>query len=574
MVKISFNDKKNRFNIISPFSMTDKIRDIPNRRWDGKNRYWSVPAIRANVEYIHKHLLDGAELEGDVEKVISDLMKSFAMRRSGVTEARFPSWYPFKTKPREKQMEALNKVYDMESVALFMDMRTGKTKVIIDLASARRMQATVDRVLIICPLSIRKNWVREIELHAPFPVDAYLLDSSKPKDFKRWMSVKHDFKWLIVGVESLAAGSAIKYVEEFVLSSYKLMTVVDESSKIKGHAAIRAKNCVKIGRHSAFRVVMTGTPISHGPMDLFMQFEFLDPDIIGIGDFYSFRKRYAIMGGYEDKQIIGYQNMEELMEMLEPFVFQVRKDEVFPDAPKKIYIRRETQLTEKQRAIYRQVKKEGIAEVDDQTMLVQNALEKMLRLQEIVGGTVSFRNDPEVEVATRKKYTRRRIEGPNPKLSELMDVVQEYAGSTIVWCAFREEIAMVSEALRKEYGDDQVVELHGDVDEATRDYNVNVAFQGGKARFLVGNTATGGMGLTMHKAENEIYFSNSFNYTDREQSEERAFGPHKTNGTIIIDIIAEKTVDEHILEALTQKKDVSEYVRGTIDTLKDKLYEA
>ena len=146
-------------------------------------------------------------------------------------------------------------------------------------------------------------------------------------------------------------------------------------------------------------------------------------------------------------------------------------------------------------------------------------------------------------------------------------------GSTIIWCAFREEIAIVSEALRKEYGEDQVVELHGDVDEAARDYNVNTAFQSGAARFLVGNTATGGMGLTMHKAENEIYFSNSFNYTDREQSEERAFGPHKKNGTVIIDIVAENTVDEHILEALTQKKDVSEYVRSTIDTLKVKLYE-
>jgi SNF2 family DNA or RNA helicase len=304
-----------------------------------------------------------------------------------------------------------------------------------------------------------------------------------------------------------------------------------------------------------------------------MQFEFLDPGIIGIGDFYSFRKRYAIMGGFEDKQIIGYQNMEELMEILEPFVFQVRKDEVFPDAPKKIYVRREVSLSDKQKELYRKVKREGVAEIGDNVMIVQNALEKMLRLQEITGGSVSFRADPEVEALTKKKYIRQRVEGSNPKLSELMEVVQEYTGPTIIWCAFREEISIVSEALRKAFGNDQVVELHGDVDEATRDHNVNVAFQGKKSRFLVGNTSTGGMGLTMHAAENEIYFSNSFNYTDREQSEERAFGPHKTNGTVIIDIVAEKTVDEHILEALIQKKDVSEYVRGTIDTLKDKLYD-
>jgi len=318
---------------------------------------------------------------------------------------------------------------------------------------------------------------------------------------------------------------------------------------------------------------MTGTPISHGPMDLFMQFEFLDPEIIGIGDFYSFRRRYAVMGGFEDKQIIGHQNLDELMEVVEPFVFQVRKDEVFPDAPRKIYLRRETKLTDTQKAIYRQIKREGAAEVGDELLLVQNALEKMLRLQEVIGGTISLRTTPEVEALTKKKFVRKRIDGENPKVKELLDAVEEYVGPTIVWCAFREEIAMVSEALAKKYGEDQVVQLHGDVSEADRDVNVNVLFQGGKSRFLVGNTATGGMGLTMSKAEIEIYFSNSFNYTDREQSEERAFGPDKKNGTIIIDIVAEGTVDEHILDALIQKKDVAEYVRGSIDDLKEKLYD-
>jgi len=318
---------------------------------------------------------------------------------------------------------------------------------------------------------------------------------------------------------------------------------------------------------------MTGTPISHGPMDLFMQFEFLDPEIIGIGDFYSFRRRYAVMGGFEDKQIIGYQNLDELMEVVEPFVFQVRKDEVFPDAPRKIYLRRETKLTDTQKSIYRQIKREGAAEVGDELLLVQNALEKMLRLQEVIGGTISLRTTPEVEALTKKKFVRKRIEGDNPKVKELLDAVEEYVGPTIIWCAFREEIAMVSEALIKKYGEDQVVQLHGDVTESERDINVNTLFQGEKARFLVGNTATGGMGLTMSKAEIEIYFSNSFNYTDREQSEERAFGPDKKNGTIIIDIVAEGTVDEHILDALIQKKDVAEYVRGSIDDLKEKLYD-
>jgi SNF2 family DNA or RNA helicase len=130
---------------------------------------------------------------------------------------------------------------------------------------------------------------------------------------------------------------------------------------------------------------------------------------------------------------------------------------------------------------------------------------------------------------------------------------------------------MVTNALRKEYGDDQVVELHGGVDEVDRDINVNVKFQGGKAKYLVGNAATGGMGLTMSTAEIEIYFSNTFNFIDREQSEERAFGPNKKNGTVVIDLIMDGSIDKHILEALTQKKDVSTYVRDSIDSIKAEL---
>ena len=154
----------------------------------------------------------------------------------------------------------------------------------------------------------------------------------------------------------------------------------------------------------------------------------------------------------------------------------------------------------------------------------------------------------------------------------MIAVTEEYDGPTIIWCAYIEEIKLVCDALRKRYGDNQVVELHGSISEDDRDVNVNVLFQGRKARFLVGNAATGGMGLTMSVAEIEIYYSNTFNYIDREQSEERAFGPDKKNGTIVVDLICINTVDDHIYEALTQKKDVSEYVRSSIDDLKDKLY--
>jgi SNF2 family DNA or RNA helicase len=574
-IMVDYDKAKGRFKINCPFHLNSLTRGIPNRRWESKSKYWSAPAIRANVQYINDRFNPTVAAFTELAAAaIKEHLFKYESAKTGAkdTTPKFPSWYPFKTKPRAKQLEALNKVYGNRATALFMDMRTGKTKVVIDMFSALRMQGEMDHVLIVSPLSIRKNWLREINVHAPFPVDAYLLDTSKPKKFDEWLAQKHDFKWLLVGVESLAAGSAFSYCERFLMSGIKPGIAVDESSKIKNHSATRAQNCVALSKLATTKVIMTGTPIANGPMDLFMQFEFLDPDIIGMGDFYSFRNRYAVMGGFEDKQIIGYSNLEELMEIIEPFIFQVRKDDVFVDAPPKIYIRREVTMNKEQERLYKQMKKDKMVESGDKYLMIQNTLEKMLRLQEITGGVITYQVPEDKRVERGPKFYRELIPGSNPKVEELLACTEEYDGPTIVWCAYKEEIRMVADALRRKYGADRVVELHGDVSEDERDINVNVLFQGGAARYLVGNAATGGMGLTMSKAEIEIYYSNTFNYIDREQSEERAFGPDKKNGTVIIDLVCTGTVDAHIYTALSEKKDVSEYVRSSIDTLKDQLY--
>lgn len=581
-IKVDYDQKTGRFLIKTPFNMNGFPKSLPNRKWDPKQKVWTAPAIRGNVMQITGWPM---EPTSEANMAIIEALDRYITMNHEVRPVgnRFPIGYPFKTKPRPKQMEVLNRIYGIHAVACFMDMRTGKTKVSIDLASALRMQAQCDAALIICPLSIRKNWLREIAIHAPFEIDAYLLDTSKPKAFDAWMAKKHDFKWLVVGVESLAAGSAMSYCERFLRSFLKALALVDEASKIKNASATRAKNAATLGRMAAWRMILTGTPIANGPIDLFQQFEFLDPEIIGLGDYYSFRNQYCIMGGYvEEKtgrptQIIGYQNLDELMEIIAPYVVQVRKQDVFPDAPPKIYITREVELNKRQRELYNQMRddKKTILEEGTKELRIKTALEKMLRLQQITSGIVAYQTPDEILRADKSapKFIHELIEGENPKLTELLDVIEEYDGPTIIWCAYRPEIKLIVESLREKYGDDQVVECHGGVDEHQRDINVNVLFQGSKARFLVGNAATGAMGLTMTAAEVEIYVSNTFNYIDREQSEERAFGPDKKNGTVIIDITANKTVDQHIVAALLDKKSVAEYVRSNIDTLKAKLFE-
>jgi len=562
-INIDYDHKKGRFILSSPPWMVDVMRSIPNRRWDGRNKVWTAPGIRANVEHI-KSKFTTANYTSVAAKFIAEYQPTKPAIQT------FPDWYEFKTNPYAHQLEALHKTYGLRTSGLFMDMRTGKTKVVIDLHCAMKMEDKLDRVLLICPLSLRKNWIREINIHSTIDIDAYLLDTSKPKKFQEWLNTPHGFKWLIVGVESLAAGSAIEYAKKFLLTSTRSSCVIDESSKIKNPTANRSKNCVTLGRMAEYRTIMTGTPIANGPLDLYMQFEFLDPDIIGVGDFYSFRNRYAVMGGYEGREVIGYQNLDELIEIVTPFVFQVRQSDVL-EIPDKIRVIRTVQMSADQEKIYKQMKKNKALVAPDKRMVVKNTLEHMLRLQEIAGGSVSYENqtdDPNA-ATTRKE----RIPGKNSKIEEMLQVTREYEGQTIVWCNFKSEIYWVVEALKAEYGDDQVVEIHGDINEEMRDINVNEMFQGSKVRFIVGNAATGGMGLTMNKAMVEIYYSNSFNFIDRQQSEERATGLNKPKGVVIVDLITEGTVDEVIYEALVEKKDVSEFVRSSIDRVRSEYFD-
>jgi len=496
---------------------------------------------------------------------------AFAVAKSTIEpkkteEAVFPSMYKFKTEPRPYQMQALHRAWGKNGFAYYMDMGTGKTKTSIDLMSAYFLDAKVERVLVITKYSTRLNWQREIAVHSPVETDVHVLDTTKVKAFKEF-NLSPDgskVKYLVVGTESLAAGKAIDYAKEFVDISVRVGIIVDEAHMIKNHSAIRSKNVVKLGKSANYKVIMTGTPIANGPMDVFMQFEFLDPNIIGIGDFYSFRNRYAIMGGFEQKEIVGYQNMPELIELVSPFVYQVRKSEVLTELPPKVYEVRQVQMNDEQRRLYKDVAKRSKAVSGDRGIAVNTVLERMLRLQEITGGIITYERNPDVH--NPSKFVHDRIPGKNPKVEELLAITEENPVSTIVWCRFIQEITMVTEALREKYGAGAVVEIHGGVSEEDRDRNVFELFQNKRARFLVGNAATGGVGLNMTAAELVVYYSNSFNFVEREQSEDRAHRIGQTRSVTYIDLIAEGTVDDVVVTALRDKKNVSEFVRASINT--------
>ncbi|TXG97767.1 MAG: DEAD/DEAH box helicase [Nevskiaceae bacterium] len=575
---IDYDARKGRFIIQVPPWLNDTVRAIPSRKWNDSGKVWTAPATRVNVKYMSEAmggahwtrsaLAKLAEVKDNTGKVIAPALP-------------WPLHYKFKTEPMRTQRAALERAFGRPAFAFFKDMGTGKSKTFIDLASASRMHPLVDAALMVCPVALRKNWLRELAIHCPLPYDAYILNSAKPKEFDAWLDKKHDFKWLIVGVESLGISAKpyemmLKFLDRM---NKRVIMGIDESSKIKNHASIRSQRCHFAARHAAIRIPMTGTPIAKSVMDLYSQFEFMDPDILGIGDFYAFRNRYAVFGGFENKQMIGYQNMDELMEIITPFIYQVRKEEAMPDLPPKVYTRRYVKMSVEQSKHYKSMVKDrritltGVnGESIDHT--VKNVLGMTLRLQQIAGGFLPVEViDP---LTQEPRIEMQPIGKGNPKVEDLLDWTDEFDGQAIIWCAYRPEIDAVVTALRAKFGADQVVECHGGIEESKRDIDINEVFQSGRARWVVGNVSTGGMGLTMTAATAEFYYSNTHNFIDRAQSEDRAHRKGQKNSVLYVDQIAQidmgtaepvDTIDAAIVASNEGKKDLSEYVKDEIERI-------
>lgn len=554
----------------------DFVKGLPNRRWSKSKRAWTAPIIRANVEEI-KRVAGDADVETTPGYAAAVSRYEAQRAGAGINESGFPAWYKFKRLPLKHQMDALNKAYKHNAFALFMDMQTGKSKTAIDLVTAHRMEGHIQAVLVLTKKTLRGNFANALADDCPIPYSVYLPFADKPKDFDNWLYSKHDFKIMVVGWESLSVGRMPEMCERFLLSHHPTAIIGDETTYIMTHSAARAKTAEKFARMAEYRYALTGTPASEGPMNLFQQFEFLDPEIIGIGDFYAFRNRYAVMGGFTPKdgpmrgkptQIVGYQNINELMELIGPYSFQIMKQDVY-DLPKKRYEKREVDITKEQRVAYDAVKKSGIIVHGDEVTTVQNTLETMLRLHQIAGGyTVKPREvkrfdkdgNPKIKIV----YDPVELVKPdkNPKILEVMSIVEEARGRQgVVWAVYSTEIAAIVGQLRKMGL--RVGELHGGTDEVDRQPMID-AFSRGEYDWIVGNAATGGMGYTMMSAEVNVFYNNTHKIRDRLQAEDRSWGQGQTKSGIWIDITANKTVDVTIARAVASKEDLHNYIRKNI----------
>lgn len=561
-IKVGVYNSKN-FVIECPAFASGIVKNMPASKFYKSKLHWRAPIIRHNVKYVKEIFMKHAdcEISEDAIKVVHDFDNRL------VPSNRKLPLFGFKTEPMAHQYTAMELAYPHDNFAFFMDMGTGKSKVVIDLACMHYMEKKIAALIVITKLSIRRNWLSELEKHCSLPYEALLMNTrfKNPVYAMYETDINTHLHVLLVGVESLSSGKAFEQVKEYMVNmsftaSHKIMLAIDESSTIKNHKAKRTARCGELGSLALFRYILTGTPISLGLIDLYSQFQFLDENIIGIGSYYAFRNRYAIMGGFKEKQIIGYHNTEELMEDIAPFVYQVTSEEVLPELPPKVYQERTCTMTKEQKELYTEILKERVSDEESE---IQNALEKVLRLHQIVGGFRAIRKDNPDPLSKKKfLYDMEQIKGQQPKIELLFEIISETPHQIIIWAAYIPEIKMIADILKKRFGKEQVVEIHGGIAEEERDKNIREIFQGGHARFCVGNTQTGGMGLEMQAAAVAVYYSNSSIYENRMQSEKR---PHrkgfKHSHMTYIDLVMEQSVDIHFLQAMVNKQDMVDYVR-------------
>lgn len=477
--------------------------------------------------------------------------------------------YPYKTAPYEHQREALRRSAKRPAFAYLMEMGTGKTKVTLDNAAYLWSAGEIEFLLIAAPNGVHRNWTRrEIPTHLPEWTNyraaswsSTMLAKEEREVDKVLRSTDPGLRVLCVNLEAFGvpkksydkkAGKIVRHV----LENHRTMFVVDESSMIKSPGSNRTRRLMTLSRHAPYRRILTGTAITNSPLDAYAQFKWLDPRILGMTNFQTFKSHYGvwktevIRGGPRKGEtypvLVRYQNLDELSERIHNHSYRVLKRDCL-DLPPKIYTTREVTMAEKQKKLYRRVRDESLIEINGVDRSVGNILEKMVRLQQILGGFMpkDYDDDPDQPIFEKPE--------DNPKIKEVLRIAEETSGQVIIFANFQAEIR----ALGKVLGN-QAVLYYGPTSRNDREEAID-RFQRGDVWFFIGSRSAA-YGLTLTAAETVIYYSNSYRLDDRLQSEDRAHRAGLTHPVTYVDLVFPGTADTKAIHALKTKKDVADLI--------------
>lgn len=479
------------------------------------------------------------------------------------------SEYKYKTKPFQHQRDVLDRSANEPFWAFFLEPGLGKSKMLIDTGAYLYLSGKIKSMVISTVKAMCPSFeFIEVPTHMPDGVDyaVFRYDAAKvtTKEFQRRWKKFLAFKGLkvfIFNVDAASTNNLTKMMRELysVVGKDYLMGI-DESTTIKTHTAKRSKALCAFSRAAKYRRIMTGTPITNGPLEIFGQAIALEAPgkILGHKSFYSFRGYYATMekktfGNRSFNVVTGYQNTEELTELLSTFSSIIKKEDAL-DLPEKIYSKVPVEMTKSQQTMYNKLRQEAIIELENlgESIEVTNILTMLVKLHQIVCGQLKYENENGVE-------TYASIE--NNRLSTLLELLELEPGKVVIWSNYRQTLADIVKTLSSKYGENSVIQFHGGVNQANREVAAK-RFQDkdDECRFFVANPQSAGLGLTLTTADLAIYYSNDYSLERRIQSEDRIHRIGQTSSARYIDLVSPDTVDEKIIEALRNKKSLADKV--------------
>jgi SNF2 family DNA or RNA helicase len=471
--------------------------------------------------------------------------------------------YEMQTKPYEHQRRVFDQSKDREYYALFWEMGLGKTKTILDTAGHLWLEDKIEAALIIAPKGVYQNWYYD-EAPIHMAVDYFhgmYRSAPRAKDkevMEKLLKRRPELTICYMNVEAFSHKSGCEYAERF-LRAHKCMIVVDESTAIKTPKATRTKTLLKLGKLAKYRRIMSGTPITQSPLDMYAQCEFLKTRALGFPTWTAFKSYYAVivqmrMGTRSFGKITGFRNLDELEEQIKPFASRIKKTDCL-DLPEKLYNIRYVEMTKAQETAYNSLKEMALLEFEQGMVTSTSALTTIIKLQQILCGHC-------------KDDTGHVHDIENNRVSTALAIAEEVAGKIVFVCNFQRDVEMLVEALNEKYGTGSAVDYYGPTRQDDRQDNIMSFRNTTKCRFFVMSSA-GSKGITLIEAKTMVYFSNGYNLETRLQSEDRIHRIGQNEAVNYIDLIVPDSIDMKIVDALRHKKNLADVV---MDALRDECY--
>lgn len=444
-------------------------------------------------------------------------------------------------------MQNINKGF-----GLLFEMGCGKTLTAIAIAGAGYQMGKVERLLIVAPTSVVAVWPKELQEYAKFKYTCKTLLGEKKQRIKQIDDLlKFPFKALKVAVinyESTWRPEILEKLKEFDAD----MVIADESQRIKTYDAAQSKAMHELGDQARYKLILSGTPVQTAAIDIWSQYRFLDKTVFG-DNFFKFRGRYAIMGGYGNKKIVGYKDLEGLIKKEHSIAFRVTKDEAL-DLPEQTFETRKIQFSQKEKNLYERIKKDSYAELDGGGHITATTvLTRLLRLQQLAGGFLVQDDAQKPQLVSRAK------------LDALADIIEDYViGSgkkLVIFARFIAEVKAIMELVDKVLPKElKQVAIYGDIKKEDRGDIVKQFQEDPKTVLFIGQIDTAGTGITLTAADTCVYYSKNFNYATYSQSLSRIHRIGQRNCCTYIDLEIEGTIDELISKALSRKEDMAKTV--------------